>query len=450
MNALAAGRVLVGEEPGQGTMLRVTEDRRSRVPRWLLAYAVVVVGTVPWMVLYLLRPDDQHWMVDLEVYREAGLSNLVGRPVYEWFTPPPQNLPFTYPPFASILAIPLALLPFRVVGWIWFYLQLLATLGIVRYAGAGLIARATRVPGWLLWGGLTLAAAATLPVADGLRYGQVNAFLILGCLLDVVRPRAGRWLDRIPQGVLVGAAAAIKLTPAIFVVHLVLTRQWRAAATAAGTAIGITLATFVLLPGPSFAFWGGALQDPERLGRNDGTANQSLRGVLLRLGPDGLAGDLLWLALVALVLVVGLGSARRAHLAGDRLLAFCLVATTALLVSPVSWTHHFHWLVPTMVLLVATRRRAYVLAGVALWLTFVLHLTWWAHWRLVDQVIFEPSLSTGDPFWTVLHNSYAIAAVLTVILLARLAAQRSRPDAAPPADAARPSAPSVPATPRRG
>ena len=62
----------------------------------------------------------------------------------------------------------------------------------------------------------------------------------------------------------------------------------------------------------------------------------------------------------------------------------------------------------------------------------------------------SPTLSTGDPFWTVLHNSYAIAAVLTVILLARLAAQRSRPDAAPPADAARPSAPSVPATPRRG
>ena len=94
----------------------------------------------------------------------------------------------------------------------------------------------------------------------------------------------------IPPGVLVGLAMSIKLTPGVFVIHYLVNRRWKEAATAVGTAVAVTLGSWVLLPEASFAFWGGALQDPARLGPNAGTANQSIRGFLLRVGPDGLAG----------------------------------------------------------------------------------------------------------------------------------------------------------------
>ena len=85
-------------------------------------------------------PLDQ-WQVDVEVYREAGVSLLTGRPVYSAMTETPQLLPFTYPPFAAMLALPLALLPFGVVGWLWTAAQVAATTAIVWYAGWRLIHR---------------------------------------------------------------------------------------------------------------------------------------------------------------------------------------------------------------------------------------------------------------------------------------------------------------------
>ena len=127
------------------------------------------------------------------------------------------------------------------------------------------------------------------PVSDGIRFGQVNAFMVLACLMDLREPRPGL-VRRVPRGVLVGLAMAVKLTPGVFVVHFLVTKRWKEAATAVGTAVAVTIGMWVLLPQASFAFWGGALQDPARLGPNGGTSNQSIRGFLLRVGPEGIAG----------------------------------------------------------------------------------------------------------------------------------------------------------------
>jgi alpha-1,2-mannosyltransferase len=276
---------------------------------------VVLLAALPVVLRYLVFWPIDQWQVDVEVYREAGISLLTGRPVYSAMTEPPQLLPFTYPPFAAVLALPLALLPFGVAGWLWTALQIAATAAIVWYAGWRLIHRTGA------WAPLTLAllTAPMLwlhPVSDGIRFGQVNAFMVLACLMDLRRPRPGL-LRRVPPGVLVGLAMSIKLTPGVFVIHYLVNRRWREAATAVGTAVTVTLGTWVLLPEASFAFWGGALQDPARLGPNMGTSNQSLRGFLLRVGPEGLPGTVIWLACVAVVGVIGFHLARRAYLAGD-------------------------------------------------------------------------------------------------------------------------------------
>ena len=68
------------------------------------------------MLRYLVFWPLDQWQVDVEVYREAGVSILTGRPVYAALTEAPQLLPFTYPPFAALLAIPLALMPFGAAG----------------------------------------------------------------------------------------------------------------------------------------------------------------------------------------------------------------------------------------------------------------------------------------------------------------------------------------------
>ncbi|WP_071606475.1 glycosyltransferase 87 family protein [Luteipulveratus halotolerans] len=407
----------------------MTGGRRLTRAQWAVALAITVVGALPLVWTYLIDQDPRRWQVDVQVYRDAGVSVLQGRPVYEWLTDAPQFLPFTYPPFAAILAIPLALLPFGVIGWLWFALQLVADLLIVRYAARGLLARTGRHAGWVL-GLLTVAVLHLLPVSDGFRFGQVNAFLVLACLLDLMRPRH-RLLDRVPQGVLVGLATAIKLTPGVFIVHFIVSKQWRAAITSIVTAATVTLSALVLLPQASFAFWGGALQDPARLGPNDGTSNQSIRGVLMRLGIDSSAP---WLLLAVIAAVAGFWVARRAHERGDEMVAAAAVGMMALLLSPVSWIHHFHWLVLAIFALLGSdplHHPRRLVAGVGLAVVLLLHLPWWGQWNLVSDGERFPADSSGNPFWTLLNNSYGVAAALTLLVLVWREVRRRRPGRSP-------------------
>ncbi len=269
-------------------------------------------------------------------------------------------------------------MPFGVAGWLWTGAQLAATTAVVWYAGHGLIHRAGA------WSALALAALTAPmlwlhPVGDGIRFGQVNAFIVLLCLLDLVEPRP-RWLARVPRGVLIGVATAVKLTPGVFVVHLLVTRRWREAATAAGTAAGVSLAAWVLLPQASFTYWGGALQDPARLGPNAGTANQSMRGLLLRVGGDGAVGTAVWVALVLLVGVLGFALARRYFRAGQPVGEVAVVGLLACLLSPVAWVHHYHWVVVVVLALLGDRpeetpRRLWAAVGVTVY--FTMRLPWW-------------------------------------------------------------------------
>ena len=175
----------------------------------------------------------------------------------------------------------------------------------------------------------------------------MNLVLFALVVLDLVVLRGGRW-----AGVGVGLATAVKLTPGLFVVHLALTGQWRAARTAAVTAAALTTAGLVLAPAESVRYFGTLLWHTERVGPADAVANQSLAGMLARVSGAGTAPRGWWLPLVLVVLVAGLGRARRAHARGDTVTALTLAGLTAHLVSPVSWTHHLVFL-PVAALLLA-------------------------------------------------------------------------------------------------
>jgi alpha-1,2-mannosyltransferase len=378
----------------------VTSGRASRrIPVWVLAVVLLVLGALPPVLRYLvLWPQDQ-WQVDVEVYRQAALSLLAGTDIYATLTEPPQLLPFTYPPFAAILSAPLAFVSFEVAGWLWTVAQVAATFGIVWLAAYRLLPWETsgsmgteRLATWrpVIIAALTVPMLWLHPVADGIRFGQVNAFLVLACLADLIRPRP-RILRALPPGMLVGLATAVKLTPGVFIVHYVVCRRWREAATAVVTAGFVTVLTAVLLPRASWTFWTGALTDPGRLGPNAGTSNQSLRGVLLRHGPDGAAGTALWVLLVAVVGVAGFLVARELWRRGDPVGEVAAVGMLAVLLSPVAWIHHFHWVVVVILAVLGAwpptpRWRLYAALGITAW--FLMRLPWWGiTWLAEDRPV---------------------------------------------------------------
>ncbi len=193
-------------------------------------------------------------------------------------------------------------------------------------------------PGWLV---ALLAGGALLlePVWQNLTFGQVNLFLMLAVLVDLLRPER-RW-----SGVLVGIAAGVKLTPLVFVVLLVLIGRRTAAGRAVLAFAGTVMVGFLAMPGSAAAYWNGHLVDPSRVGPPALAHNQSVYGALTRL-LDGGPPLLLWLGVTGLlslaVLAVGVVWWRR----GDRVLGTCLAALAMLIASPVSWSHHWVWAVP--------------------------------------------------------------------------------------------------------
>ena len=174
-------------------MVPVSTPATRTVPRhrWVLAAALIALAALPVVLRYLVFWPLDQWQVDVEVYREAGVSILTGRPVYSTLTESPQLLPFTYPPFAAILAHPARARAVRGRG-----------LAVDRAAGRSRPPRSSGMPGTASstaparWMPLALVALTAPmlwlhPVSDGIRFGQVNAFMVLACLMDLREPRPG-------------------------------------------------------------------------------------------------------------------------------------------------------------------------------------------------------------------------------------------------------------------
>ena len=292
---------------------------------------------------------------DLFVYRYGGRAVLEGLPLYE-VDDPVTGYPFTYPPFAAVVMVPLALLPMWLAAALWTATSVGALAAVVVVSRRAL-GRPT--PGWLV-ALLAAAAVALEPVWQNLAFGQVNLLLMLAVLADLVGPRR-RW-----SGVLVGIAAGVKLTPLLFVVLLVMVGRRRDAGRAVAAFAGTVVIGFAAMPGPAAAYWTQGLFDADRVGPPALAHNQSVYGALSRL-LDGEPPTLLWLAVaVPLALAVLVLAAQRWR-AGDRVLGTCLGALAMLVVSPISWSHHVVWAVPVALALWERSR----LAGVAWVAVFV-------------------------------------------------------------------------------
>ncbi|MFL5998070.1 MAG: glycosyltransferase 87 family protein [Streptomyces sp.] len=316
--------------------MRAPTTDRGRLLLVLAAGAAVTAftATVP-----LLRD----WF-DLRVYHGA-VDTWVhhGGRLYDYRVPG-TTYGFTYPPFAAVAMLPMALFGLGTAIAVGLLLNVAALAVVVRL----LTGRAWRRYGWY---GCALGACALAlfePLRDTFSFGQVNLLLLALVLGDAWLLATGR--DR-RAGVGIGLAAAVKLTPALFIGLLLIARRWRAAAVATVVALAATGFAAVVAPDASRFYWTDALWDTTRVGRLDYVSNQSLQGILARLGEPDRA---VWAVAVALTLGVWAVRGRRAVVAGDWAAAFALTGLTACLVSPITWVHHLVWLLPSFAVLLRT------------------------------------------------------------------------------------------------
>ena len=352
------------------------------------------------------------YRIDLAAYRAGGRTWLDGGNLYGQ-VPVIQgmSLPFTYPPIAAVLLAPLALLPMAAAGT-------LLTVGSIALAAvvlrmflrrlAGPASASLWAVGWLLPPALLLE-----PVRSTLDYGQINIVLMALVAVDCLAV-APRW----PRGALTGLAAAVKLTPAAFVLFFLLRRDYRAAAVA-GVSFAVTTAAGFALAGPdSMRYWTGSVFQTDRIGNPATAANQCLQAVLARAGldPHTTLGMAVWLALSALVVLVACRGMRHAFAAGEVCWALSLNAFAALLISPMTWSHHWVWCAPALLTLADLGRRQHRRLPVAAAAAcgFVLFVTapqWWL------GKFAGPALSWA-PWQQVIGSSYVLFAALILLLSA--------------------------------
>ncbi len=280
-------------------------------------------------------------MADLEVYRRAGAALLSGGDIYHL----PNSLPFLYPPFAALIAVPLSILPAVVVEIGWTVANVLALLMIMRRLG---------VHGWALSVLATAVIWFVEPVNQTLAYGQVGVFLVALVVVDLIPGGDGR-RGRL-TGALTGIAAAIKLTPGLFFLVLAAGRRWGAAIGVLVSFLVMTLVTAAVVPGVSLGYWTRLAHGDTGLGHSIiYTTNQSVLGAWLRWFGLGRLATFSGLAACGLVALLGVAAAVVWLRHGEPAMGVTLGGVATLLASPVSWSHHFVWIVPLGLLLFASR-----------------------------------------------------------------------------------------------
>ena len=282
---------------------------------------------------------------DLRVYRAGGYAWLhdVGLYSSDFFgLTDGLHLPFVYPPLAAVLFAPMTAVPWPLIQLL-FTAAGMAALAVTAYIAARRIYGRTSLAPLVA----TLVTACWLlfePSRETVSWGQVNLILMGMVAADCLLPRT-RW----PRGVLLGLAAAIKLTPAVFGLYFLLRRQYKAAGVSAASFAGFGLIGFALAPADSVRFWTDKLFD-DRVGIGY-YANQGVRAVLHRFDLAVATELTLWAVAACGLLVLALVAARRAVHANQHVTAVLAIAVWSLLSSPISWSHHWVWIVVAAVAL---------------------------------------------------------------------------------------------------
>jgi alpha-1,2-mannosyltransferase len=275
---------------------------------------------------------------------------------------------------------------------------------------------------WLRRAMLATALALWIePVRTTLNYGQVNLVLAAIVLAGMVSTRP------VLSGLGVGLTAGIKLTPALSGIYFLANRRWAAAFWSAVAFAATVAVAWLVTPAQSNRYWLHLVGQTNRIGPVGSAINQSLRAALSRTVGYDVGSGPIWLAGVAVAAVLLLFALRNAVRARDTLAGVVAVQFFTLLVSPISWSHHWVWMVPAVLWLVYGRAaggRLVTITAVA-WLVAVFSYV------ISFLLVLQSSIWVISRPWyaSALGWVYPVCGLLTLVTIAVVLRQHRRLDA---------------------
>jgi alpha-1,2-mannosyltransferase len=351
-----------------GELVGATLDRWCAVPPrryclFLLAAGLAVTGAAALSLVTHKNP-----FIDLEVYRLGMQAWLGGGDIYGALPPTSAGiaLPYIYPPFSALVLVPFTVTPWAVAVVATFVLSVVA-LAITLYVVARRLWPNGGRHGALTVSAVALPLAMVLePVRETFSFGQINLWLMALVTVDCLA-RKPWW----PRGLLVGLAAAIKIAPIAFVLFFVLRKDFPSVRNVAIGGGAATALGFVVAFQESVQYWFGGLAGASKISGSPYATNQTITAALARLNFPGS-----WqLGLRAVLTLAVLAAAIIIMVRANPPLALMVNAASALVVSPTSWSHHWVWIAPTLLMLtgyaIQTDKRRWTAAVAAAAAVFV-------------------------------------------------------------------------------
>lgn len=376
--------------------------------RRALLLAVVLLAATGIVTVYA----SFHGFLDLDVYRLGVQQWLAGGDMYGTLpaTRDGARLPFIYPPFAAIALSPIALIPWTLAKLLNFGLAV-AALSVTIYLSARRLWPTSDRYSTVVITGFALPLALWLePVRETIGFGQINLILMALVAADCLVEKP-RW----PRGLLIGIAAAIKLTPAVFLLYFLLRRDLRATVVTIASGALATAIGFAVQPTESMRYWFGGFAGAAGVSGSPYATNQTVKAALARLSLPPPVQSGLWLLIGAVVLAAAVVGIWWALYRSHDVLAIVITAGGGLLLSPTSWSHHWVWIAPALLAMVIesvrTRSLRWIVASITTGCTFYLGM----HNFFPKGAGRELGWSTGAHL---LGNSYLILALVLLVLWA--------------------------------
>lgn len=371
---------------------------------------------------------DVPYRIDIDVYRMGGAAWLNHQPLYRdvlFGTEAGLGLPFTYPPIAAVAFSPFALLSLPAASTAvtaTTIVLLLVSVYLVLdrldvWPESAVITESTvRRRIWLTLIIVGFASHYLEPLHANYDFGQINVALMTLVLADCV-PKRTPW----PRGLMIGLAIALKLTPAVFLLYFLVRKDWRTVLTSIVSFAAATALGFAAAWDDSVEYWTKTIRNTRRIGEAAFNTNQNIAGVLARIELADSTRKIVWVLLSMAVLALAVWALRHSFRAGQPLLALMCTALFGMVVSPVSWSHHWVWVLPTLIVMTVVGLRQHnrallTLAGIGLVLTI------WAPNLLLPQ-----HHEAAASWWRQLIGAPYVWWALAVIVAVGLTVGRSLP-----------------------
>ena len=395
-------------------------QRLSQNGKYALAAFQLILIAAAMVVFFPFNAENPGYHIDFDVYWTGTRFFLNGGYIYGKIPllHHGTSLPFTYPPVALLVFVPFAILPYQLSSILFSLVSLLALYVVARYTFTAVRSYGVMVEDkpWhnvFLWVAI-IVALFTAPVRFTFLFGQINLLLMMLVTIDCCTSRRRWW-----TGMLVGLTISIKLTPMVFLLYFVCRRDWKSVGMTLGSFLVYNLFALLVMPSTTRLYWTKIIRDSERIGAYHYCRNQSINGALARFGLHDSSRSTVWFIVALIVGVLIAVIVWQLVKAQQYFAALMLNGIAANLCSPISWDHHWTWIVPLVILL-----------GVWAWKKIPTSSTQWVWWTLTglgalilftDPLRFLPMNGDKELSWTPIQHffgeSYTLWSLLTIIAL---------------------------------